>query len=223
MPPVELTADQEKLRDRIQADLSRIYELSRDRGGQGKPDEMSALFDQMAGNAHALHVELRDAGQEPVHHAYMLKNRGVPPDTVEFYRHVHPVEDLLKFLQDPHANVDPEDVTIGAEFQFRVYSRRWGHDDVYRMKRTKTGWDVRYIAIGGVCDKGGRPYLIENLEHDSIDYPAGLAGWLEWLWLRAKEDGLSQEAVQQALNDLSEWVKQVEHSSPRGGVWEGYK
>ena len=45
--------------------------------------------------AHDLHMLLKDRGLEPKHHNYMLKNRGVDPDDVEFYNHIHSVEDLL--------------------------------------------------------------------------------------------------------------------------------
>lgn len=43
----------------------------------------------------------------------MLENRGVPVEDVEFYNHIHPVDDLLKFIDDVNANDDPEDTTIG--------------------------------------------------------------------------------------------------------------
>jgi hypothetical protein len=37
----------------------------------------------------------------------MIKNRQSQPDEPHFYMHYHPIEDLLKFLDDPHANDDP--------------------------------------------------------------------------------------------------------------------
>lgn len=43
----------------------------------------------------------------------MLENRGVPVEDIEFYNHIHPVDDLLKFIDDINANDDPEDTTIG--------------------------------------------------------------------------------------------------------------
>lgn len=58
-------------------------------------------------------MSLKNSGCEPKHHKYMLENRGVPVEDVEFYNHIHPVDDLLKFIDDVNANDDPEDTTIG--------------------------------------------------------------------------------------------------------------
>ena len=172
--------------------------------------------------SHKLHMLLKARGSEPKHHAYMIKNRELQPDDPEFYMHFHPIEDLLKFLDNEHANDDPVDQTIGSKFTFRVFSRRWGHDDNYKFKRTEDGWDISHIAIGGPCDKGGRPFLFENLRQDSINHPEALDGWMEWLWTQAETKGLSAEQVQAALQQLADWVSQTEKNAPNGGVWEGY-
>ena len=152
----------------------------------------------------------------------MIKNRGVQPDDPEFYLHFHPIEDLLRFLQNEEANDDPIDQTIGADFTFRLFSRRWGHEDEYKISRTADGWAVTHIMVGGECDKGGRPFLFENLQHDFIQYPEGLDGWLEWLWNRAADQGLTSEQVQTGLQQLADWVSETERHSPNGGIWEGY-
>lgn len=159
---------------------------------------------------------------KPKHHKYMLANRGVSPEDPAFYDHIHPVEDLLKFIEDPHANDDPEDQTIGHEFTFRVYSRRWGHDDQYRVRRTATGWDVHHIAIGGSCDKQGKPFLFMNFDQDSINYPEELPGYFEWLWMQAAEQGLTHDEVQSGLDQLAAWVSNCERQSP-AGIFVGFK
>lgn len=136
--------------------------------------------------------------------------------------HVHPVEDLLAFIEDVHANDEPEDKTLGIEFEFCVYSRRLKSEDSYQIIRTEVGWYVNNISIGGQCNKGGIPFLFNNFDHDSIEYPVGLDGWLEWLWERAALQGLTKEQVQDSLNKLAGWVSNTERSAPSGGVWEGY-
>lgn len=158
---------------------------------------------------------------KPKHHRYMIENRGYHPDDPEFYNHIHPIEDLLKFINDPHANDDPEDVTLGDKFQFRVFSRRWGHEDTYEFIRNDKGWIIS-LSSGGQADKLGKPWLFDLLDHDSINYPEELAGYLEWLWIRAEEDGLSHEQVQKALQELADWVSTCERNSPKG-IWQGYK
>jgi hypothetical protein len=183
---------------------------------------ISSLLHEAGTRSHQLHLLLKARGMEPKHHAYMIKNRGYPVDDPEFYQHFHPVEDLLKFIQDPHANDDPQDVTIGEQFTFKIYTRRWGHDDTYRITRTATGWNIDFHAIGDVCDKGGHPALFRNLDHDCVFYPSGLDGWMEWLWNHAAEKGLTKAQLQQGLDDLSAWIRITETSIPTGPTWKGY-
>ncbi len=180
------------------------------------------LIEDAGERSHQLHMLLKARGMEPRHHAYMIKNREMQPDAPDFYMHFHPIEDLLKFLEDEHANDDAVDQTIGIEFTFRVFSRRWDHEDTYTVKRTKEGWDINHSAIGGPCDKGGHPFLFRNFRQDSIQFPAKLDGWMEWLWKQAAEKGLAEAQVQTALQELADWVSQTEQSTPDGGVWEGY-
>lgn len=71
-------------------------------------------------------MSLKVSGNEPKHHKYMLENRVVPVEEIEFYNHIHPVDDLLKFIDDINANDDPEDTTIGKKFTLKIYTRRWG-------------------------------------------------------------------------------------------------
>jgi hypothetical protein len=205
-----LQTDLEQLLNKV---LELIYS---NKWNQSNPDHKK-MWDDMVSKAVQLHKIVK-----PKHHKYMIENRGVSPDDPEFYNHVHPIQDLLKYIKDPHANDDPEDQTIGHEFEMNVYSRRWGHTDRYRIKRTFNGWEVYFISIGGICNKKGQPFLFENLNHDGINYPEELPGYVEWLWYQAKELGLTHDQVQEAINQLTEWVNLCESNSPRG-IWEGFK
>ncbi|WP_158498974.1 hypothetical protein [Methanosarcina barkeri] len=185
-------------------------------------NETEVLINEMGNYAHQLHMLLKERDCEPQHHKYMVENRGLQPCDPQFYNHIHPVEDLLAYLEDPHANDDPIDQTIGEGFEFRIYSRRWGHKDTYKIKRTENGWIVDFPLIGGPCDKGGRPFLFENFHHDSIQYPNALDSWMKWLWEQAASKGLSKEQVQTALQELADWVNNTEKNTPSHGVWESY-
>ncbi|MBN3346146.1 hypothetical protein CF050_04455 [Clostridium botulinum] len=167
----------------------------------------------MAQAAHELHMSLSPS---PKHHKYMIKNRGLDPKDPEFYYHIHPVEDLLKYLDDTSANDDPQDQTINEEFDLPVYSRRWGHKDIYTIVRCENGWEVTFNAINGLCDKSGNPVLLKILDHDFINYPHDLGGYLEFLWNQANENGLSHEEVQTALYDLGRWISTCESNTPSG-------
>lgn len=217
---IQLVANEQILRTEIEERMEKIRkafaQLHID------DDDVQVLINEAGEHAHRLHMSLKERGLEPKHHAYMIENRELTPDDAHFYMHFHPLEDLLKFLDDEHANDDPVDQTIGLDFSFRVFSRRWGHDDTYLVKRTEDGWIISHHAISGPCDKGGRPYLFENLRHDSIQFPARMEGWMEWLWDRACTEGLTQTQVQEALQQLADWVSTTERNRPSDGVWEGY-
>ena len=152
----------------------------------------------------------------------MIENRGCEPTQPGFYHHLHPVEDLLAFVANPLANVDPVDQTIGWEGTFRVYTRRWKHDDTFRFRRTASGWAIAFMTEPVECDKTGHPGLFEQLRHDSIQYPHDLGGWLEWLWMQAQKKGMTGEELQTALQQLADWVSQTEASVPKGKFWKGY-
>lgn len=211
----EITVNNPKVKS-LQKTLNQIKKLILSDEWDNENPNHKALWSKMVDGAIELHHLV-----SPKHHKHMIKNRGVDPDHPKFYDHIHPVEDLLYYIKDPHANDDPEDVTIDKKFSFRVYSRRWGHRDTYYFTRTKEGWYLECMGYKGDCDKYGNPILFTSLNHDSIRYPSVLDSYLYYLWMAANEDGLTEEQVQNALNELADWVSLCEESSPRG-VWEGY-
>lgn len=172
----------------------------------------------MAEKAHELHMLLKDRQLEPKHHKYMYENRGVSADTVEFYNHLHPVEDLISFINDPDSNNDPEDTTINKVFDFRIYTRRWGHYDNYQLKRTRDGWTITGLSGEQKANKEGTPGVIWYLKHDLVSYPYNIGDLLQRIWDKAAE-GLDEGQVQIAIDDLAEWISLCEKSTP-GGIFE---
>ena len=218
MPSLTLTPEQQNLLD----ELNEFVRDYRSKSEAGDYSGAGALLTPMGSKANQLHEALSAAGHPPKHTSVMLENRGVSPDNAEFYEHIHPVEDLIAFVHDPSANADPIDHTMNATFQFRVYSLRWGHHDTYQVTRTPSGWRVDHLAINGDCDKTGHPVLFANLRQDTIAYPARLGSWFEFLWDRARDEGLTHDQVQHALNQLAEWVSVTEKASPGDGALYGY-
>ena len=106
--------------------------------------------------------------------------------------------------------------------ELEICSRRWGHNDTYIVNKTSIGWRITHLAIGGDCDKRGHPYLFENLDHDGINYPESIGGYVEWLWEQSEERNMSDDEIQENLDILGRWIQQVERSSPRG-LWQNYK
>lgn len=212
---IDLEENEKKLYDRIVRLVTETRDSIQKDDIWGKHQD--DRYKEMAQAAHELHMLLKDRGLEPKHHKYMLKNRGVPVDDIEFYNHIHPVEDMLAFIEDIDANNDPEDTTIGECFKFKIYTRRWGHYDQYTFERIESGWNFQGTMKNnsGNCEKNGKPYLFETLEHDSVVYPYNVDELLEWLWSKA-QNGLVKEDVQKAFDDIAEWISCCERSVPRG-------
>jgi len=210
----QLGQEQTAWRDELQERLGE-FDLAADYADRKKK------LDELRDLALKLHKSLAEAGHEPRHHRYMIENRGCQPTDPEFYRNIHAVQDLLKFTRDPHANDDPQDQTMGHDFEMSIYSRRWDHEDRYPLKRTADGWFLTVDIYTGQCDKGGRPHLIDALKHDSVHFPRDISDWFEWLWDQAKSKGLTHTEVQTAIDHVAEWINATERGTPCTGVWEG--
>jgi hypothetical protein len=112
------------------------------------------------------------------------------------------------------------DPTVGQDFVFRVRPLGSDHDVEYRLKRTNTGWDFRHEDGDGRCDKAGRPFLLDQLEQDGVEDTEVVGSRMKLLWLRAWETRLSPGDVQEALNQLADWVRHLMAHPLRGRVWE---
>lgn len=216
---ISLSEEQKKLKEKLEKLNKRAWDIISNH--ISSQTEINKVFHNMAKTAHDLHMSLKESGCEPKHHRYMIENRGVPVEDIEFYNHVHPVDDLLKFIDDVNANDDPEDTTIGKEFELKIYTRRWGHYDTYKVIRTEDGWEVKglMIANSGKCDKSCSPYLFNNLKHDTVCYPHQIGEFMEYLWDKAAE-GLTEDEVRECFEMLSEWISSCEMNTPRG-IFEG--
>jgi hypothetical protein len=105
---------------------------------------------------------------------------------------------------------------------FAVYARRWGHVDAYNVTKTTTGWYVEYMTLKGQCDKRGEPVLYANFRQDSINYPADLGDYLEYLWEAADANTINAAELQANLQALADWVSSCEKASP-AGFFESFK
>lgn len=219
---LNLTDSQKKLKSELEILHNQIWQYIESDQKLLSDEDASRLYDEMAKKAHELHMSLKDSDHEPKHHKYMIENRGCTPEDERFYEHVHPVQDLLAFIEDVDANNDPEDTTIGKTFTLKVFTKRWGHYDQYEITRTDKGWDIKgLVASRYSCNKMMKPGLNKLLEHDSVCYPKQINIFFEWLWDKAAEEGLSEVDVQKEISQLGDWISKCEINAPRTGVFEG--
>lgn len=205
---VELTGEQEKLRQVIIENLA----IAKDWQKQDQ-EVVEKAFQRMKVAAHDLHMQLEP---KPKHHRYMIQNRGMEAEHPEFYNHIHPVEDLLDYLEDTSANDDPIDHTIGDKFEFQVYSNRWGHKDRYELIRTESGWHISQLSYNGE-DKLDEEMkvLYGAMQHDGISFPRNVDSYMHSIWIQAQDQGLKHEQVQELLNRVADWISQTEMTAPR--------
>lgn len=211
MSKVKLNQDQKELKSIIECNL----EIAKNWQNE-KRENIDKAFTVMSKAAHDLHMQLEP---KPKHHKYMIDNRGMEPEDPDFYNHIHPVEDLLAYLDDTSANDDPEDLTMGHEFDFKVYSRRWRRYDNYTFKRVEKGWNISMLSYNGILEIERKNYdsgdiLKSILGHDSISYPVNINSYLYSIWYRAKDEGLLHEEVQDMLNTVAEWISKTEKMAP---------
>jgi len=116
------------------------------------------------------------------------------------------------------------DETLDREMIFSVYSRRWGHNDTYRIKRTVDGWNIEHIAIGGACKKDGTRALYQNLNQNYIFYPEDAIKYaMTELWEQADEGLLTLDELQSKLQQIADWINMVEKAVGEGQPdWVNY-
>ncbi|SDC30722.1 MULTISPECIES: hypothetical protein [unclassified Candidatus Frackibacter] len=153
----------------------------------------------------------------PVYSEDIMRNRGcVPEDNLEkYYDHYHALEDLYLVMigKKQKWNSTKGDCNVDKVMKFKVFTSRWGHDDIYSIKRTIYGWEVQHISINGYSLKNGEGVLLSNLDHDGIFYPReGVKHAFEVLWKRADSNEMSIEDLQKSLQEIGDWISDVERN-----------
>ncbi|HDX9683710.1 hypothetical protein [Bacillus cereus] len=208
---VQLNQEQEQMKMQIQELFNEAMGYFAGRSSDIPSNRMEEIIKMMGDVSHDLHMQLEP---KPTHHKYMIQNRGMEPEHPNFYYQIHAIEDLLKYLEDSNANNDPADITLNEKFNFKVFTRRWDHYDLYRVVRNEKGWMISHMSHKGQGGKNAEPILSYILRHDSVSYPQNLPDIMEDIWLRAEEEGLTKEEVQSMLNEVAEWISIVEKNYP---------
>ena len=211
---MELTPDEIALRNNLEQELKMFRA---EIGSASAPKRL----EQMSKEAIKLHNSLQQRGMAPKHHKHMLLRRGSPDKTPTFYRHPHPIEDLVEYTYNQRANDDLANTTTGETFELSIRSRRWTGKDIYTIKRTSAGWSITWAGEGGDCDRKCSPHLYEILDNDLVLYPAQIGDWFEWLWEAAEDRGFTKSEVQQGIDDIAAWIKVTDIGTPSGRLWDG--
>lgn len=166
-------------------------------------------------------------GRLPILPEHLMINSGrIPENGIEdFYNHYHMLQALRRDMLGRGMVMDIKgDLTLDKELTFKVYSRRWGYSDIYRITRTVDGWNVSHNSINGKCEKNGEGALIANLDHDSIFFPEeGIKYALSNLWEQAEDGELTFTELQERLQQVADWISLVEKAVGEGQPdWVAY-
>lgn len=137
--------------------------------GEYNGDKYRKVFDRLKTIIPIIHW-----GRLPIFNKYLIYNREKDPELemIEFYDHPDCLNTLLNEIKNQGIVLsNKSDASLNKEIKFKVYTRRWGHEDIYSIKRTVNGWYCEFNTIQGECKKNGEGGLTRNLDHDSIFYP----------------------------------------------------
>lgn len=154
-------------------------------------------------------------GSLPIYKEEYMKEKGSLPeaDIAGYYDDIYTFKDLLKWIEG-ETSWTPSfkgDCNLDQDMNFSVYSRRWGHRDCYRVRRTISGWSIQAIAINGPSKKDGTGKIIENLDHDGIFYPdRELKEAFTYLWNMADEREMTVEELAAKLQNIADWISEIE-------------
>lgn len=153
-------------------------------------------------------------GRLPILNKYLLFNRERDPETqmTDFYDDPDSLKALLSEIKGNGLSMsNKSDLTLNREMQFSVYTRRWGHNDTYLVKRTVDGWHCKHLAINGKCRKDGNGGLFNNLKHDSVFFPQeGVEYALQELWNAADDGEIDFAEQSKRLQEIADWISTVE-------------
>lgn len=165
-------------------------------------------------------------GRLPIFNKHLIYNRGKDPELemIDFYEHPDCLDALLNEVKNQGIILsNKSDDTLNKKMTFKVYTRRWGHEDTYSIQRTVDGWHCGHISIHEKCKKNGDGGLFMNLNHDSIFYPKdGVAYAMEKLWEDADDGLIDFNELSKRIQQIADWISVVEKSISAQPEWVGY-
>lgn len=156
----------------------------------------------------------------PIYSEQMIINRGIIPEEniEEYYNHYHAIQDL--YFEIVGRGIDYKniggDCNLDKEFTVNIYTSRWGHDDMYEIKRTVEGWHLSFLSYTGNFDKNGEGMFFEALNHDSVFFPKDAVGYaLNTLWDEADSTSMDSEELKYKFLQIINWINEIEKASKK--------
>jgi hypothetical protein len=114
------------------------------------------------------------------------------------------------------------------EIRLPIYSPRWGHD-VYELSLTPDSLAIASHGRSATCtwrdDHGpqwsGEP-LEDILSNDKIYPPSILQELIEHAWTKWRSGALDDQAVEEELNVVADWLNTTTRARPDTDFWRKY-
>jgi len=103
------------------------------------------------------------------------------------------------------------DCNLNKKIEIKIFTRRWGHEDIYIFKRTIEGWEVSFMGERKECDRNGEGGFFDFLKKDFVFFPEeGVKHAVKILWEEADKTKMSIEELQRKLQEIADWISDVE-------------
>ncbi|MDR8058736.1 hypothetical protein [Burkholderia cenocepacia] len=111
----------------------------------------------------------------------------------------------------------------------KLFSPRWGHDDVYRVEFEREYLEITMHARVARADYrenvdprwSGEP-LERIMRNDNIWPPAHVASLFERLWIEWRGGNVSDDAARDELVALATWINTMTREKPTTPFWRGF-
>lgn len=87
------------------------------------------------------------------------------------------------------------------------------------IQKTEDGWHIQHDSYQGHCNKFGSPHLYRAINDNYSEYPPAFGDALEELWQAIEDSQLLEDAVQDRLNQFSNWVMYYTITRSPGLEW----
>lgn len=213
----QFRAEREDLESLLKSNYKKIKAIYMNFEPTDNAEEIINVTKEIAAKLHWIYT--------PIYLEQTIINSGIIPEenTEEYYNNFHTIEDLYQVIfenGDIEWNSLEGDINLNSTIKLKIYSTRWGHDDVYFANRTLTGWNFKHLSYDVKCSKDGtvngekRDGLYRILEHDSIQYPYdGVKFALETLWEKADSSSMSTSDLEKQMQDIGDWINAVERAT----------
>lgn len=155
-------------------------------------------------------------GSLPIYKEEYVSMRGLnnlDKNPFEYYNDYYTLSDLYKWVkvEDKWEPSLLGDCNLDIEMEFPVYTRRWGHEDYYRISRTTTGWYINFLSINGDSEKDGTGKIFANLKHDGVFFPEeDIKNAFSILWDDADRREMPISELKRKLQDIASWISNIE-------------